>query len=246
MRTRHDGKNTYAIFDIAYRRVLVKSRYNAPMEREPLIVTEEDVADNMKRIGAVPENVVEMFKNREIQGAVCLAACNDILLRDPDNCTALLYKGIISVEQKEYVVAHDCLVKVTETVPLIHPAWFYRGLSELFLKETEAALDSFMRFTELSNHRAYPFCFIALSYHMQGETETALYVLDEVAKQEKFDGKEKGMILWTRGLLEEDTGDDSAALIHYIESRMMSPELNKEETAAKIYELSLKENEDYD
>lgn len=202
-------------------------------------INEENMEESIRRFGAPPEELIELFKNRNTKAEECLAECERVLTEQSDLGAVLLYTGILLQERNQHAEALPYFVRVTEMSPLLHPGWQHRGMSEILLKDAIAAQESFMRLGQLLPNKAYPYCLIALAFYAQDKLPAGMYLLDLIAVSDKLDNEEKSLLLQIRGMLEENIGDDHAALLHYIESQILS---NKRDalTGLKIRELASK------
>lgn len=209
--------------------------YTGLMAYKPLKFTEEGMAENIKRLGTLPKEVIEMYGNREEDPAPCIAACESILAIEPTHGVANLYMAKMALEREDYKTVLRHATVITKRMPLIFAGWQLRGMAELMLHKPEAARKSFMRYGEFKSDDPWPMCLIAMTYYAEREIGAALYVLDVASKGERI--KDKRMLLWVRAIVEEKAGDTHAALSHLIEFQMMADGELKDEAARKIHKL---------
>jgi tetratricopeptide (TPR) repeat protein len=198
-------------------------------------VTEEDMQANVAKIGHLPEDVIQLYVDRKTRWKECIAACEEILAQEPEHCAALIYLGNIYMERKQPIKALRYFTRVTEIAPLLHPGWQGKGMCEIHLRRLRAAQFSFGRFMETAPRQPFPVCCIALVFYLKGSKDLAIKFLDDIVATGNVDNPE--VLIHIRAILEEKMGLADEALLHYIESQMMSKEKDAD-TAFKIHTLS--------
>lgn len=207
--------------------------------------TKARIARDFKNFGTIPKEVIELFTNRKIKADECMKACKEILAREPRNAAIKLYIGIILFEAKQHAEALSYFVDITENVPMIYPAWQYRGMCESQLRNFADSRNSYLQLSILQPKDAYIMCFVALTFFMEDNPETAFYFLEEMLKNDRVEKPD--VLVWFRAFLEEHMGNKEDALMHYIESQMMGGSKDEDSrlVSLKIHELaSEKRDED--
>lgn len=200
-----------------------------------MTVTKEDVAASIAKIGYLPPDVIELYVERKTKWKECLAASEEIIAREPEHCAALIYIGNIYQERGQPIKALRYFDRVTAITPLFYPAWQGKGMCELRLKRLRAAQFSFGRLMETAPNHPFPFCGIALVFFLKGSKDLAVTFLDDIVARGKVENPE--ILIHLRAMFEERMGLTEEALMHYIESQMMSKEKDPD-TAFKIHTLA--------
>ncbi len=192
---------------------------------------EKPKTDLEARFGSMPDEVILSFKNNQYDE--CLKSCDEILLTNPTNAGALMYKGIIAQERDNHVEAIAYFHAATEVVPDFYPIWGHKGLSELTLGKYESAIESYKRNVELNPSRAEPWTFMALAYFLQDKNEIAELIFNEVEDRVT----DKGTLSLARAILQEHEGNKDAALISYLRHQILASAEDKSVSAEGIYRL---------
>lgn len=207
-----------------------------PRKWKPMAITQEDVDRSAALItNAVPEDLIELYGNRAEKWKECVAACELLLKKNPRNYIALLYVANILMERKHPIKALEYFNRATEIAPFLYPGWQGKGMCELRLRRLRAAQFSFGRCMETAPGDPFPICCIALVFYLKGSKDLAVKFLDDIVAIGKTNKPE--ILIHVRAMLEERMGLADEALMHYIESQMMSTEKDAD-TAFKIHTLA--------
>jgi len=206
------------------------------MRWKPLKVTAQGVAEDVRRLGVLPEDTEAAFIEREGDPERAERMIDELLARDPRHVLAHLCKGVILSERQEYIEALPYVRYVTEQTPLIYRAWHVRGLGELLHGEPAEARSSFMHYVTFATADPTGYCYIALTYAREENAEAALRFLDQVTEAGVV--SDLSALTYTRALIEEQAGDLQSALMHFIEIQMTAPDTLGKHASRKAHEIA--------
>ncbi len=203
-----------------------------------LEISDEAVAHDLALLKQVPPDLVTLYKNQKDDGAEVIQACLLLLKKEPTQATALMFLAQIYMQRQDYVRCLRYARKLTTLTPCFYVGWQLRGMCELRLHKVPQGRNSFLALARLKPTDCFAYACVAISFYIQGKSTMALMLLNLFIDEQPIEDKQ--FLVWLKAYITEKQGNIDDALIHYIESQLMTPSEKRDwEVGHKIHELTM-------
>jgi tetratricopeptide (TPR) repeat protein len=197
--------------------------------------------DDVKKLeDQISSDAREAFRNHDYVRA--LPDIEAASIQFPRNWFAHFLTGHCLKELGRYEEAIPILKKAEEIEPRFYYIQQDLGDCEFKLEDYRSAMYTHMRMSTNLPHKSYPLIMCAMCLFKSDMCNDAIDILNTV--EEKFEGDERVMIQYVKGLIHEKQGSSSDAVMEFIKCRMETDDKEfQDQISEHIYFVSQAEED---